>query len=54
MQLVGQEIGLYFGTNSRGVAKHSKSLGWNPNKGTGDMLASIKPEVEATLRLKQE
>ncbi|KAJ7635018.1 NAD-binding protein [Roridomyces roridus] len=37
----------YLGSNSRCVAKHSLSIGWKPTKGTKDLLASVKPEVEA-------
>ncbi|GJE96186.1 NAD(P)-binding protein [Phanerochaete sordida] len=44
------EIGNYFGTNSRARANHSRALGWKPRYTTQDMLASIKPEVEAILR----
>jgi len=39
-----------FGTNSRGLANHSRAIGWRPKKTTKDFLASIKPEVEETLR----
>lgn len=45
-----QEFGLYFGTNSRGVANHSKSLGWNPKKGVKELFASVKPEIEVLLK----
>ncbi|KAJ7064773.1 NAD(P)-binding protein [Mycena amicta] len=37
----------YLGSNSRCRATHSRSLGWKPLKSTSDMLASIRPEVEA-------
>ncbi|KAF9453418.1 NAD(P)-binding protein [Macrolepiota fuliginosa MF-IS2] len=40
----------YFGTNSRGLANHSKAIGWRPTKTTKDFLESIKPEVEEVLR----
>lgn len=39
-----------FGGNSRGVAKHSKALGWNPKKGTREMLANVIYEVEGLLK----
>jgi len=40
---------VYFGTNSRCRADRSRSIGWKPTKTTKDMLASIKPEVDAML-----
>ncbi|KAF9449168.1 NAD(P)-binding protein [Macrolepiota fuliginosa MF-IS2] len=40
----------YIGGNSRGLANHSKAIGWRPTKTTKDFLASIKPEVEEVLR----
>lgn len=43
-----KDIAAFFGANSRGVANHSKSLGWKPTKGAKDMLASFKDEL-ATL-----
>ena len=42
-----QDVGYYFGTNSRARANHSRSLGWKPKYTKEDMLKSIKPEVEA-------
>lgn len=51
-----EEIDRYFrgrssmGSNSRCRANHSRSLGWNPQKSTADMLASIRAEVEYTLK----
>ncbi|KII89888.1 hypothetical protein PLICRDRAFT_40070 [Plicaturopsis crispa FD-325 SS-3] len=36
--------------NSRSRATRSKALGWKPTKTTDDLLASIKPEVEAILK----
>lgn len=48
------EIDLYIGTSSRGVANHSKSLGWNPRQGTQGMLWSIKSEVEVQLKQQKE
>ncbi|EGO24512.1 hypothetical protein SERLADRAFT_467949 [Serpula lacrymans var. lacrymans S7.9] len=41
--------GAYLGSNSRCRAERSRSIGWNPKYTTQDMLASIKPEVEASL-----
>ncbi|KAF4612747.1 hypothetical protein D9613_011878 [Agrocybe pediades] len=51
-----EEIKAYFrgstfwGTNSRGVANRSHSIGWNPRKTEKDLLASVGPEVEAILK----
>ncbi|RDB25572.1 Uncharacterized protein C2A9.02 [Hypsizygus marmoreus] len=42
----------YLGTNSRCRANHSRAIGWKPVKTTADMLASIKPEVEASFHRK--
>jgi len=39
----------YLGTNSRAVAKRSRSIGWNPAKTTKDLLASVKPEIAAII-----
>lgn len=39
----------YLGSNSRCKAERSLSIGWAPKKSTPDLLASIKPEVEALL-----
>jgi len=39
----------YMGTNSRCRAERSRAIGWKPVKLTKDMLASIKPEMEAML-----
>lgn len=39
--------GTSLGTNSRCRADRSRSIGWKPVKTTEDMLASIRPEVEA-------
>ncbi len=44
-----QARGNYLGTNSRCRGNRPRSLGWKPQKTTQDMLASIKPEVEALL-----
>ncbi|KAJ7786956.1 NAD(P)-binding protein [Mycena olivaceomarginata] len=38
------------GSNSRCRATHSLSIGWKPVKTTKDMLASIRPEVEAIIK----
>ncbi|KIP10506.1 hypothetical protein PHLGIDRAFT_33875 [Phlebiopsis gigantea 11061_1 CR5-6] len=48
-----EEFGNYWGTNSRARGTHSRSLGWKPRYTTADMIASIKPEVEAILREQQ-
>jgi len=40
---------IFLGTNSRCRGERSRSIGWKPVKTTKDMLASIKPEVEAVL-----
>ncbi|KAI0070526.1 NAD-P-binding protein [Panus rudis PR-1116 ss-1] len=45
-----EEDGNYSGTNSRARANHSRSIGWKPKYTTKDMIASIKPEVEAIIR----
>ncbi|THU82132.1 NAD-binding protein [Dendrothele bispora CBS 962.96] len=37
----------FFGTNSRCLATRAKSLGWKPVKTTKELLASVKPEIEA-------
>ena len=42
-----QEIGQLWGTNSRFRASRAKALGWSPKHTTKDLLASIRPEVEA-------
>lgn len=57
------EVEKYFGTelmattvmggNSRCRADRSLSIGWTPKKGTKEMLASIKPEVETILKESQ-
>ncbi|KAG6868177.1 hypothetical protein C0993_006613 [Termitomyces sp. T159_Od127] len=39
-----------FGCNSRAAANRSRSIGWRPKYTTKDLLASIKAEVEASLR----
>ncbi|KAJ7101336.1 NAD-binding protein [Mycena belliarum] len=52
------ELDKYFGgsavlgTNSRCRATRSLSLGWKPVKSPGDMLESVKPEVEAIIKKK--
>ncbi|TFK40282.1 NAD(P)-binding protein [Crucibulum laeve] len=40
----------YLGSNSRCRGNRSRSIGWKPVKTTKDMLASIKPEVEALIK----
>ncbi|EKM58500.1 uncharacterized protein PHACADRAFT_193621 [Phanerochaete carnosa HHB-10118-sp] len=47
------DAGNHWGTNSRARATHSRSLGWKPKYTIQDMIASIKPEVEANLKQKQ-
>lgn len=49
-----QEMGNYWGSNSRARANHSRSLGWKPKYTSADMIASIKPEVEAILKQQQQ
>ncbi|CAL1716979.1 unnamed protein product [Somion occarium] len=44
------DAGNYAGSNSRCRANRGRSIGWNPKHTTKDMLASIKPEVEAILK----
>ncbi|KAG7089743.1 hypothetical protein E1B28_011397 [Marasmius oreades] len=49
-----EEVTKYFrsgmmGSNARCRANRSKAIGWKPNKGTADMLASLKPEAEAII-----
>ncbi|GJE90825.1 NAD(P)-binding protein [Phanerochaete sordida] len=44
------EIGQLWGTNSRFRASRAKALGWEPKHTTADLLASIRPEVEAIIR----
>ncbi|KAJ6571114.1 NAD(P)-binding protein [Mycena capillaripes] len=40
----------YLGSNSRCRATRSLSIGWKPTKSTSDMLASIRPEMEALIK----
>lgn len=42
----------FFGSDCRGLANKAKAIGWKPKKTTKDLLASIKPEVEAILEAK--
>ena len=42
-----EDLGWYSGTNSRCRADRGRALGWKPKYTTQDMLASIKPEIEA-------
>ncbi|KAJ3479450.1 hypothetical protein NLI96_g9047 [Meripilus lineatus] len=46
---LSEDIGNSLGSNSRCRATRARSLGWHPKKTTKDMLASIKPEIEAIL-----
>ncbi|EGN98925.1 hypothetical protein SERLA73DRAFT_160536 [Serpula lacrymans var. lacrymans S7.3] len=41
---------VYLGSNSRCRASRARALGWEPKYTTKDLLASIKPEVEAMLK----
>ncbi|KAI0058646.1 NAD-P-binding protein [Artomyces pyxidatus] len=41
--------GSYLGTNSRARGSRARLLGWKPVKTTDDLLASIRPEVEAII-----
>ena len=45
-----QNVQFAFTANSRGRATHSKALGWKPKYTTQDLIASIKPEIEAILQ----
>ncbi|KIP05180.1 hypothetical protein PHLGIDRAFT_31023 [Phlebiopsis gigantea 11061_1 CR5-6] len=47
------ESGYYYGSNSRCRATHSRSLGWAPKYDKNDMLASIKPEIQALIKLRK-
>lgn len=49
-----EEMAAYFGANSRGVANHSKSLGWNPKKGVKDMLVNARSEIKTLLAKQQQ
>jgi len=40
----------YLGSNARCKGNRGRALGWKPVKTTADMLASLKPEVEAMIR----
>ncbi|KAG6820957.1 hypothetical protein H0H93_009193 [Arthromyces matolae] len=40
----------YFGSNSRCKANRSRAIGWKPTKGTADLFASVRPEVEALIK----
>ncbi|TCD71996.1 hypothetical protein EIP91_000128 [Steccherinum ochraceum] len=42
-------LGLYYGSNSRCRANHSKAIGWKPKKTSEDMVRSIKAECEAII-----
>lgn len=54
MKYSAQDIGMYWSDDARGVPTHSKSIGWDPEKDTQDMLANIKAEVEAVLKQQQK
>ncbi|KAJ7512926.1 hypothetical protein B0H11DRAFT_2182239 [Mycena galericulata] len=41
--------GSYLGSNSRCRATRSLSIGWKPTKTTSDLLASIRPELDALI-----
>ncbi|KAH9889807.1 NAD-P-binding protein [Cubamyces lactineus] len=41
---------LALGSNARGRGEQARALGWKPKYDKADLLASIKPEVEALLR----
>jgi nucleoside-diphosphate-sugar epimerase len=45
-----EEVGGFFGSNCRGVAPHSKSLGWQPKLTSQDMLNNIYTEMVATVK----
>ncbi|KAI0696908.1 NAD(P)-binding protein [Cytidiella melzeri] len=49
-----EEMGNSYGTNSRGQANHSKSLGWQPKLTSQDMLESIYAETEAIIKQQQK
>ncbi|KAJ4490122.1 NAD-binding protein [Lentinula aciculospora] len=39
----------FFGSNSRCLSTRSKAIGWSPQKGLGEMLASVQYEIEALI-----
>ena len=41
-----QEMGNYWGTNSRARGTRPRALGWKPKYTTEDMLKSAREEVE--------
>ena len=41
-----QQVGYYYGSNSRARATHSRSIGWKPKYTREDFFKSVKPEVE--------
>ena len=43
-------FGNFNGTNARCRANRARSIGWKPKHTTHDLLASVKPEVEAILK----
>ncbi|GBE86890.1 NAD(P)-binding protein [Sparassis latifolia] len=44
-----EAAGNYSGSNSRCRANRGRALGWKPVHSTADMIASIKPEIEALI-----
>lgn len=44
----------FFGGNARCVGNSSHALGWKPVKNEKDLVASVKPEVEALLRKEEK
>ena len=48
-----QDMGNFWGSNSRCRATHSRALGWKPKYTTKDMIASIRLEVEAIYKDQQ-
>ncbi|PFH45986.1 hypothetical protein AMATHDRAFT_8404 [Amanita thiersii Skay4041] len=42
-------VARFLACNARCTARHSLSTGWNPKKTTKDMMAYVRPEVEAIL-----
>ncbi|KAJ7242688.1 hypothetical protein C8J57DRAFT_1367366 [Mycena rebaudengoi] len=44
----------FFGGNARCVGNRSHALGWKPVKTEKDLVASVKPEVEALLRKEEK
>lgn len=40
----------YFGTHCRARADRARAIGWKPVKTTKDMVASVRPQVDAILK----